>query len=124
MGQVTAKLRNTTDGFAWWCPACKEGHPLPHKKGWTWDGSLDAPTFSPSFKHTGKQTVKDETGRWLGDWVRGPDGEPKDWCCHYIITAGKVAYCGDCTHAMAGQTIDMPDLPPHLRDDYQPPEAT
>lgn len=114
MGQASAKMRRTTDGFAWWCPACFEMHPLP--SGWTFDGNLDAPTFSPSFKHTGKMAVKDADGEWTGEWVRDADGKPKDWCCHYVVTAGQVAYCGDCTHGMAGQTIPMPDLPEHLRD--------
>jgi hypothetical protein len=107
MGQVTAKLRKTTHGFAWWCPACEEAHPLPYGRDWTFDGNLEAPTFTPSFKH---------------DWNWGPMVKPGKReglnVCHYIITAGQVAYCGDCTHAMAGKTIPMPDLPPHLRDDY------
>lgn len=130
MGQVSAKLRSTTDGFAWWCPACGEAHPLPYKKGWTWNGDLTAPTFTPSFRHGPSiQAVHDDKGRWLGLWLmRDKDGnvvrragrEPGDtpimWCCHYIVTGGRVAYCGDSTHAMAGKTIDMPDLPPFLRD--------
>jgi len=49
--------------------------------------------------------------------VRDARGEAIDWCCHYNVTAGQVAYCGDCTHALAGATIQMPDLPPHMRDE-------
>lgn len=102
MGQVSAKMRSTAHGFSWWCPGCEEAHPLPYKRGWTWDGNLEAPTFSPSFKH---------------DWA--PNGFVKSdgrviQCCHYIITAGQVAYCGDSTHALAGKTIPMPDLPERL----------
>lgn len=79
-------------------------HPLPD--GWTFDGNLEAPTFSPSFAH---------------NW--GPNGWKRDdgriiMVCHYIVTAGRVAYCGDCTHEQAGQTIDMPALPA----DYCDPE--
>jgi hypothetical protein len=115
MGQIIAKMRNTTQGFSWWCPACEQGHPLPSKYGWTFDGNLEAPTFTPSFKHTGKQPINVD-GVWTGEWVRDKDGKAVDWCCHYIITAGQVAYCSDCTHSLAGKTILMPDLPPHLRD--------
>jgi hypothetical protein len=32
--------------------------------------------------------------------------------CHYIITAGRIQFCADSTHALAGQTIDLPDIPP------------
>jgi hypothetical protein len=113
MGQVSAKLRRRTNGFSWWCPACDEGHPLPD--AWTFNGNLEKPTFSPSFKHEGLQTIKVD-GKWNGEWKRGADGEPLRYCCHYIVTDGRVAYCGDCTHGMAGQTIDMPDLPLHMRD--------
>ena len=62
-------------------------HPLPD--GWTFDGNLEAPTFSPSFKHT---------------WQNGR-------VCHYILTAGMLNYCGDSTHALAGQSIPLPVLP-------------
>lgn len=72
-------------------------HPLPD--GWTFDGNVESPTFTPSFKHT---------------WTWGETREPK--CCHYVITAGKVAYCSDCSHALANQTIDFPDLPVRYRD--------
>lgn len=117
MGQVSSKLRRSTEGYSWWCPACEEMHPLPDR--WTFDGNLESPTFSPSFRHTGKQTTK-VNGEWTGEWVRDANGNAVDWCCHYIVTAGQVAYCGDCTHAMAGQTIPMPPLPSFMRDDWRP----
>lgn len=101
MGQVSSKLRRTENGFSWWCPACDEMHPLPD--GWTFDGNVETPTFTPSFKHT---------------WSHA--GEPR--CCHYIVTAGKVAYQSDCTHGRKGETITMPDLPLEYRD--SPDEVT
>lgn len=116
-------LRRTEGGYSWYCPACKEIHPLPD--GWTFNGDIRCPTFSPSFKHTGHQIEKDADGKWTGRWlmesgeakaVRRPDDKPKPWCCHYTITNGVVAYCGDCTHAMAGKTISMPDLPSEFQD--------
>ncbi len=114
MSQVSAKLRRSVEGYAWYCPACDEVHPLPDR-GWTFNGNVDQPTFSPSFKHTGKKIVT-KNGEWTGEWERDEQGNPINWCCHYVVTAGQVAYQGDCTHSMAGQTIPMPDLPEHLRD--------
>lgn len=123
MNQVSAKLRRTTTGHSWWCPACAEMHLLP--TGWKFDGNLAAPTFSPSFKHTGHQVEKDAAGEWTGRWlteageaktVFAPGDKPKPWCCHYVVTAGNVAYCDDCTHDMRGKTIPMPDLPVAMRD--------
>ena len=100
--QVSSKMRRAETMYTWYCPACDEMHPLPD--GWSFDGNLASPTFSPSFKHTGARfPLYTEEG--VGE------GEKFSWICHYIITAGKVAYCGDCSHDMKDVTIDMPDLP-------------
>lgn len=87
-------MRRGQESYFHWCPACDEVHPLPDR--WQFNGDLDAPTFSPSFKHT----------------FGGRDGQRR--CCHYIITAGQINFCGDCTHAMAGQTVPMKEWPPHV----------
>lgn len=88
-----------------WCPGCEgaglnglhrvvveagpahDGGPL-----WTWDGNLDAPTVSPSLLCT---------STWPGGEMR----------CHSFIEAGQWRYLGDCTHALAGQLVPLPDLP-------------
>lgn len=114
MGQVSKKLRRKSDGYAHWCPACREMHSLPD--GWQFDGNLEKPTFSPSFKHTGLKTVRDEEGRWTGEWVLDSAGKPVPECCHYILTAGVLHFCGDCTHEFAGRQVELPDLPPFYRD--------
>jgi hypothetical protein len=31
--------------------------------------------------------------------------------CHFFVRAGKLDYCSDSTHALAGQVVDMPDWP-------------
>ncbi len=82
---------------------------------WSFDGNLEAPTFNPSVKITGKLTIKLD-GRWIGDWVRDAGGDPVDFCCHYFLHAGQLQFCGDSTHALAGKTIELPPLPGYLRD--------
>lgn len=114
MGQVSTKLRRAMNGYTHWCPGCGETHVIPDR--WTFDGNVELPTFSPSVKIAGKQCVIDELGEWTGEWKRGPDGKALDLCCHYILTAGILNYCGDCTHALVGQKVPLPDLPEHLRD--------
>lgn len=94
--QVSSKLRRATNGLMHWCPACEEMHPLPDS--WSFDGNLESPTFTPSFKH-------------------GPTNAGSNNICHYVLTAGVLNYCGDCTHAMAGQSIPLPELPVELRDE-------
>jgi hypothetical protein len=114
MGQVSSTLRRIEGGFAHWCPACEEMHRLPD--GWTFDGNLEAPTFTPSFKHDGLQRVFVD-GHWTGEWKRDASGNTIPFCCHYILTAGVLNFCGDCTHALAGQAVPLPKLPDGLTDD-------
>jgi Family of unknown function (DUF6527) len=86
MSQVSSKLRRGEGRYFHWCPGCVETHPLPD--GWAFDGNLDSPTFTPSFKH---------------DWGNGK-------VCHYILTAGVLNFCSDSTHGLAGQSVPLPDL--------------
>lgn len=37
--------------------------------------------------------------------------------CYYIITDGKISYDGYSSHSLAGQTVDLPDLPEWLKMD-------
>ncbi len=88
-------------------------HVIPDS--WTFDGNLESPTFSPSVKITGKQTVIVD-GEWTGEWVYGADGKPLDYCCHYILTAGQLNFCADCTHSLVNQVVPLPLLPIELCD--------
>lgn len=90
--QASPTLRRAADRFFHWCPACELLHPLPDS--WTFNGDVARPTFAPSFKQT------------LGDGR----------VCHYFIVDGEIRYCGDCSHGLAGTTVTLPELPPHLRD--------
>ena len=107
MGQVSSKLRRGQDCYFWHCPACAEMHPLPDS--WAFNGNLESPTFKPSFKHTGIRFAA-YTPEGIGIGAR------VERVCHYIVTDGQVAYCGDCWHTSANQTIPMPPLPPEYCD--------
>lgn len=112
--QVSSKLRRGVGAYFHWCPACLEVHQLPD--GWTFDKNLESPTFSPSFKHSGMQTINNDKGEWTGEWVRDSKGAPVPGVCHYVLTRGVLNFCSDCTHTMAGQSVPLPVLPDHLRD--------
>lgn len=112
MSQVSAVLRRGEGRYFHWCPACEEMHPLPDS--WTFNGTLERPTFSPSFKHSGKRAVV-VNGRWTGEWHRGPDGKPLDGTCHYVITDGKIHFCADSWHKRT-DVVPMPDIPTGLQD--------
>jgi len=90
MNQVSSKLRRGESAYFHWCPGCNEMHPLPD--GWQFDGNLEKPTFSPSFKHDG--------------WVGGKIG-----VCHYLLIKGKLHFQNDCTHDLNSKVVELPDLP-------------
>lgn len=119
MGHASVKLRRVVDGFSHWCPGCEEVHFIRTSNGppcWAFNQNVDRPSFAPSVKITGVQTVV-ENGRWTGEWKRGPDGKALPCCCHYFLTDGVLIFQNDCTHQLKGQRVQLPDLPDFLTDD-------
>ncbi|ASE96683.1 hypothetical protein CEQ23_22250 [Burkholderia cepacia] len=84
------------------CPGCDMLHVVYVKDGrsngrpvWQWNGSMAKPTFSPSVL------------------VRYPCGESREErVCHSFVREGRIQYLNDCTHALAGQTVDLPEIEP------------
>lgn len=73
------------------CPGCKNEHPFEIEcadKGWTWNGSLDKPTFKPSL------LVNESYPQFR---------------CHLFVTDGKIQFLPDCHHELRGQTVEMED---------------
>lgn len=60
---------------------------LPESSIWTFNGNFENPTIAPSLKLTSPGYV-----------------------CHSVITNGKIRFCPDCTHHLAGQTIELPEI--------------
>ena len=56
---------------------------------WSWNEDYECPTVSPSIRliHTGNQVD------------------------HLFIRDGKIQYLNDCTHELAGKTVNMVDFP-------------
>jgi len=81
------------------CPGCDCSHRISttlgkRKEGptWTFNGDLDKPTCTPSL---------------LVRWNYGQDQTKQ--VCHSFIKDGKIQYLNDCTHKLAGQTVEIPD---------------
>lgn len=76
--------------LAFHCPGCGYDHPFHvgggPGKDWSWNGSLVSPTFSPSLL---------------------VNGSAPGQRCHLFVRDGKIEYCSDCDHALAGKTVDM-----------------
>lgn len=82
------------------CPGCGGWHGVYVKPGesksvWTWNGSLDKPTFSPSILIHKQEPAGEYRGQPL---------------CHSFVTDGRIQFLGDCTHALAGKTVDLPEM--------------
>jgi hypothetical protein len=125
MGQLSRKLRGLAGGgLAWWCPGCEAVHQVTaasdERPGWTYNGNPEAPTFQPSVLVTSGHFAEEWVGPdcWCTARATRPDSAPSFKCarCHTFITDGMIQFLGDCSHALAGQTVAMPDLPPHLTD--------
>ena len=81
-----------------WLPAgMAEAHQVAERPHWDFDGNLDQPTLSPSILTTWNE--------WQGEG--NPD---KAHVCHSFVRAGRIEFLSDCTHALAGQTVDLPEI--------------
>lgn len=83
------------------CPGCESfadsyltRHHVPYNEvgAWTFNRDLERPTLSPS--------ILSNAGS-ISHMVP---------ICHHFVQDGRIQYLSDCTHAMAGQTIDLPEI--------------
>ena len=72
-------------GYMFHCPGCQHAHVCD--KRWTFNGDMDKPTFTPSLLNRTDKTR-----------------------CHLFVTDGKIRFLNDCTHQLAGQTVDLPEV--------------
>lgn len=82
-----------------WCPGCRELHRIDVNAQnrytgarWKFDNNVESPTFEPSINIVGR--------------------------CHYHIRGGQIQFCADSRHALAGQTVPLPDFPPDEFDEW------
>lgn len=83
---------------AWFiCPGCQEGHGIDDS--WQFNGDWAKPTFSPSYL------------TWNDPDPRAREGSKYQtgWRCHSFIRDGQIEFLPDCTHALAGQTVPIPE---------------
>ena len=110
MSALGSKLRVIGDGLVMFhCPGCKTGHQVvvDGSRGWTWNGDGDRPTFTPSILCQGTVPITDEQHARI---MAGEKVQPAPLVCHSYVTDGRIQFLGDCTHALAGQTVDLPDM--------------
>lgn len=107
MSRINNRLRGWHDpatgqrGLTYWCQGCRQAHGvrIAGPGSWGFNGDHDAPTFSPSV---------------LTTWRDHSTTPPTEQRCHTYVQGGQVRFLGDCTHALAGQTLPLPQLPDWL----------
>ncbi len=102
------------------CPGCEETHslntdPKSGKPCWKFNGDMERPTFSPS--------ILVRTGHYVPGQPQPPnckacnyvddDGDPWPFpcgVCHSFVKDGKIQFLNDCTHKLAGKTVELENI--------------
>lgn len=102
-------------GYSFNCPGCEADKaysevwgsehtvttpPSAQSNGATWgfNGDTDRPTFTPSI-HVHPHGYFDKNNETRQS--------PR---CHSFVTDGRIQFLADCTHPLAGQTVDLPEI--------------
>ena len=92
IAEASHRLRMVRPGIlAMWCPGCHCAHQLDvhavnhDGKVIGWDGDHERPTVEPTLNFDG---------------------------CEFLLRAGVLYFLNNCRHALAGQTVPLPDFPP------------
>lgn len=93
------RVKRLGDGWFFVCPGCGENHRVTDS--WTFNGDTVRPTIRPSILVTWRANP---------DAIEGFEEWRKERRCHSFVTDGKIAFLSDCTHAHAGETMDLPPM--------------
>ena len=105
-----AKVEAWDDGTTWAfdCPGCNMPHSFSTAPGrWTFNGNTEKPTFNPSLLVRGNVPITDEEHAII---LAGGKIKPKPFICHSFVRDGNIEFLNDCTHALAGQTVPLPNI--------------
>ena len=90
--------------LGFYCPGCKQIHFLNDNETnaecvnrWDFNKDYERPTINPSYL----TYYPDQTYR-----------------CHSFIRDGKIQFLPDCTHELAGKTVELPNLKEHEMDTH------
>jgi len=103
-----AKIRIAKDphgwvyGHAFYCEGCDQEHLIDDR--WTFNKDLNNPTFDPSLHITYKHPKGYSNDNPA---PKNYDGEYIEDVCHSFIRDGMIEYLTDCTHELAGKTIEL-----------------
>lgn len=118
MSALGRKLRQLEGGsVSFKCPGCGDWHMLnvsgAGRPRWEFNGDGDAPTFTPSILYRSGHYApnRSDDNCWCNFEERtGNKADFECVICHSFVTDGRIRFLNDCTHELAGQTVDLPDL--------------
>jgi Family of unknown function (DUF6527) len=87
------KIKTINNALAFHCPACKTTHQVDLAK-WQWNQDEHSPTINTSVNVRIEPTDKAIPVK----------------ICRSFIYDGKIEFMSDCTHSMAGQTPEIPEI--------------
>lgn len=115
MSALSKILRDAEGGLIhFMCPGCNEVHGIRvagDKPIWKWNGDVARPTVLPSVL-VNYYRITPEGRAMIARGDPPPDGKRypgKEIVCHSFVTDGRIQFLGDCTHALAGHTVELPD---------------
>lgn len=97
-----------------WTPSGMEQSPNDEKRPvWGFNGNLERPTLTPSIAmrrgHYADGTPPADC--WVCKRAQEPGHRTSCCICHSFVRDGRIQFLPDCTHALAGQTVDLPEIP-------------
>ncbi len=113
-----SKLKVVGNHASFRCPGCKGWHSvrISGEGSWGFNGDVEKPTFTPSILTRSGHYIPESKSCWCEYYKNHPEeiGDKEHgldcFICHSFVTDGKIQFLGDCTHALANQTVDLPDL--------------
>lgn len=101
---------STKSTWKFWCPGCDSAHVVND----SWQVDVEIATISPSvLVHSRQKLISEDLS---GDALTAPENVTATPRCHSFVTNGQIQYLGDSTHALAGQTVEVPDWCPAWED--------
>lgn len=88
-----------------YCEGCQQHHGVNDK--WDFNGDFEKPTFSPSILVRGTIPITDEEYERI---MNGEKIEPSPFVCHSFVRDGQIQYLNDCTHFLAGKTVELEEI--------------
>ena len=121
MIQLSPILREiASNQLAFMCPGCKQSHSINYggSNTWQWNGNADKPTITPSvLVRSGHYVPSHKLGESCWCTFNAEHADDSRYAdrfhcgqCHSFVTDGNIQFLHDCSHALAGQTVPLPEF--------------